>query len=219
MADILTVESLKSFAADFVVRIQNNRIEELVGVTDGKAVGTYLEHHFKTFLERRSIANDWGNSAHGIDLPTINTDIKFTSVKQPQSSLPYRDSKQKIFGLGYNLIVFVYHKDDSLNLNVTFPSVSFISKERTADYMLTKNIRTALSAPINANEEDIYALLKDRNLPGDDITYNQIVTEIMSNIPQQGYLTISNALQWRAQYRRVIDVAGTVKGVEKVYAK
>jgi hypothetical protein len=33
---------------------------------------------------------------------------------------------------------------------------------------------------------------------------------------QVGYLTISNALQWRLQYRRVIDVAGKVEGVLKV---
>lgn len=37
--------------------------------------------------------------------------------------------------------------------------------------------------------------------------------------PKQGYLTISNALQWRAQYRRVLDVSGTVDGVDKIYGK
>ena len=29
----------------------------------------------------------------------------------------------------------------------------------------------------------------------------------------QGYLTISNALQWRLQYARVIEKAGTIEGV------
>lgn len=53
-----------------------------------------------------------GSSAKGLDLPSVNTDIKVTSVVQPQSSCPYRDSKQKIYGLGYNLIVFVYIKED-----------------------------------------------------------------------------------------------------------
>ena len=39
-------------------------------------------------------------SAKGIDLPSveINTDIKVTSIKQPQSSCPFKDAKQKIFG-------------------------------------------------------------------------------------------------------------------------
>jgi hypothetical protein len=58
-----------------------------------------------------------GSSALGIDLPSedILTDIKVTSVKQPQSSCPFRDAKQKIFGLGYNLLIFVYDKKDNLH--------------------------------------------------------------------------------------------------------
>ena len=211
----LNIDELKNAARDFATAISNHRNEELVGITDGKAVGTYLEHHFKEYLQTRCYAEDWGNAAKGIDLPTINTDIKFTSVKQPQFSLPYKDSKQKIFGLGYNLIVFIYKKDDASDLNITFSSVTFVNKERTADYTLTKLIRQHLE--IGANEEDIYALLNDRNIPGDDVTYNQIVTEIMTHLPEQGYLTISNALQWRAQYSRLESVAGNVKGIDKLY--
>ena len=39
-----------------------------------------------------------GKSSQGIDLPSKNilTDIKVTSVRQPQSSCPYRDAKRKI---------------------------------------------------------------------------------------------------------------------------
>ena len=87
---------------------------QLYGITDGKAVGTYVEHKFKEYLKEK-YEFTIGNSASGIDLPDydINTDIKVTSIKQPQSSCPYKDSKQKIFGLGYNLLVFVYDKIDS----------------------------------------------------------------------------------------------------------
>lgn len=38
----------------------------------------------------------------------------------------------------------------------------------------------------------------------------------MENPPQRGYLTISNALQWRLQYNRVINKAGDVDGIRKV---
>ena len=48
-----------------------------------------------------------------------------------------------------------------------------------------------------ANKEDIIALLTDKNVPGDEITYNDLADEIFNNPPEQGYLTISNALQWR----------------------
>ena len=45
----------------------------------------------------------------------ICTDIKVTSITQPQSSCPFKNARQKIYGLGYNLLVFVYNKEDSRN--------------------------------------------------------------------------------------------------------
>ncbi|MDO8366758.1 MAG: hypothetical protein Q7T20_08190, partial [Saprospiraceae bacterium] len=88
-------------------------IRELYGVTDGKAVGTIIEHKFKQHLLEKFDLHV-GNSANGIDLPgvEIETDIKVTSVRQPQSSCPFKDARQKIFGLGYNLLLFVYDKLD-----------------------------------------------------------------------------------------------------------
>ena len=41
----------------------------------------------------------------------------------------------------------------------------------------------------------------------------------MQRTPAQGYLTISNALQWRLQYSRVLEKAGTVVGVQALYRK
>lgn len=56
----------------------------------------------------------------------------------------------------------------------------------------------------------------ERNLPVDDIQANRIAEELLKKKPEQGYLTISNALQWRLQYGRIIDVAGNVKGVHNL---
>ena len=88
----------------------------LIGVTDGKAVGTYVEHRFQNYLDEK-YSLIIGSSAKGIDLPgdTIQTDIKVTSITQPQSSCPFKNARQKIFGLGYNLLVFVYDKRDTEN--------------------------------------------------------------------------------------------------------
>ncbi len=52
-----------------------------------------------------------------------------------------------------------------------------------------------------ANKEDLLAYFEDRNIPWDEITYDQLAEEVLSNPPEQGYLTISNALQWRLQYK------------------
>lgn len=64
-----------------------------------------------------------------------------------------------------------------------------------------------------AIKEDIIGFLEDRNVPGDEIILNQIAEQILSETPEQGYLTISNALQWRLQYKRVINLQNKINGV------
>lgn len=145
------------------------------------------------------------------------TDIKVTSIKQPQSSCPYKDAKQKIFGLGYNLLVFVYNKIDNPKTKTTtllFVSCTFISSERTADYTTTYRLREMIKD--KANEEDIVAYLTDKNIPADEITLQNMAKMIMKNPPKQGYLTISNALQWRLQYQRVVSLTKNVSGINKI---
>lgn len=83
----------------------------LYGVTDGKTIGTYFEHKFKAYLVAKYTYAP-GNSASGIDFPEINVDMKVTSVTQPQSSCPFSSVRQKIFGLGYSVLIFVYSKRD-----------------------------------------------------------------------------------------------------------
>ncbi len=207
----LTTAILVQEAKKFSQMISKQNHTALIGVTDGKAVGTYVEHLFQNYLNDKYTMTV-GSSASGIDLPSVNTDIKTTSYVQPQSSCPFKSARQKIFGLGYNLLVFVYNKQDtktSCTLHITH--CTFIEANRTADYTLTALLRNMLS--VDANKEDIIGLLSDKNVPGDEITYNDLADEILANPPQQGYLTISNALQWRLQYKRVIELDNSVGGV------
>jgi hypothetical protein len=53
-------------------------------------------------------------------------------------------------------------------------------------------------------------------LPVDEIEASAIADELLTAAPQMGYLTISNALQWRLQYSRVIEKAGSVPGLVRV---
>ena len=55
--------------------------------------------------------------------------------------------------------------------------------------------------------------MRDRNLPLDEIEAYKIAEELLKSPPEQGYLTVSNAPQWRLQYGRVIERAGKVDGV------
>ncbi len=213
MKQLLTLDLLIEETKKFCEIERNKYHKELYGVTDGKAVGTYVEHKLKEYLSEKYIFTN-GNSASGIDLPDplINTDIKVTSIRQPQSSCPYKSSRQKIFGLGYNLLVLVYDKIDDENGGLLkFLNVTFVEKDRTADYTTTKRLIEMLND--GANKEDLIAYFLDRNIPGDEITYENLADELLVKTPKQGFLTISNALQWRLQYARVIALNNKVDGI------
>ena len=212
----LTLEKLQEEAKTFSELESEHDETSIYGSTDGKAVGTYLEHKFTDFL-RQKYEFDSGNSASGIDLPELEVDIKTTSIFQPQSSCPFNSARQKIFGLGYNLLVFVYKKEDNQQTKTSrlyILHTIFVSKNRTADYQLTTSLSKILEN--NANKDDIIALFHDKNLPVDDILADSLADEILSHKPEIGYLTISNALQWRLQYSRIIEEAGNVSGIARL---
>jgi len=214
----LTIPKLIEEAQLFCVGQSKFQHKELFGVTDGKAVGTLIEQKFQKHLHDKYDVTI-GSSASGVDLPSadILTDIKVTSIKQPQSSCPFKDAKQKIFGLGYNLLVFVYDKTDdetTKTATLNFVSCSFVSKERTADYTTTYRLREMVKD--KANEADIIAYLQDKNIPADEITLSKLAEQILQTPPEQGYLTISNALQWRLQYQRIVTLTDEVKGITKI---
>ena len=212
----LTVDLLIQAAKDFCKQESGVYRTEPLAVTDGKKVGTIVEHLFQEFLEER-YSMTTGSSALGLDLPSVNTDIKVTSIVRPQSSCPYKDSKQKIYGLGYNLIVFVYQKEDDDKKKkgkLDFLSCTFINKERTADYQTTTGLRSIIAN--NANVDDVFAFLAERNIPGDEVTLLNMAEDILKNPPEIGYLTISNALQWRLQYGRIVNLDETVNGITPI---
>lgn len=211
--DQLTVDSLIESAKQFCKEQSGVYRNELYGISDGKAIGTLVEHLFQTYLNER-FQIEIGSSANGLDLPSIQTDIKVTSIKQPQSSCPYKDSKQKIFGLGYNLIVFVYQKIDDGGLRkgmLDFISCTFIESKRTADYQTTTGLRKIIDN--DGNVDDIFAFLIERNIPADEVILHKMAEEILMTPPEIGYLTISNALQWRLQYGRVVMLNEVVHGL------
>ncbi len=221
MKEKLTLNKLIDEAQKFCVTESSFKNKTLFGVTDGKAVGTYIEHKFKNYLGNKYLLTI-GSSASGIDLPSddIQTDIKVTSIKQPQSSCPFKDAKQKIFGLGYNLLVFVYDKNDepkTKTATLNFVSCTFISKDRTADYTTTFRLREMVKD--KANEADIISYLNDKNIPADEITLSKLAKQILRKPPKQGYLTISNALQWRLQYQRIVDLIDNVQGITQIIRK
>jgi hypothetical protein len=215
----LTILALKKEAKRFLDAFAKER-PELFGITDGKAVGTYVEEKFNFYLRERYEYQP-GNAASGIDFSELGVDVKATSIRQPQSSCPFRSAEQKVYGLGYNLLVFVYEKTDDSGKKAAvldFKYVVFVHSDKTADFQTTKGILEILDR--EGNNDDIIAFLEERNLPLDEIGRVQLAEKIMHERPKQGYLTISNALQWRLQYGRVISLASKAEteGVENLLA-
>lgn len=212
----LTVEILRAEAAIFAEVETNFPEPSLYGTTDGKAIGTYLEHKFIAHLVAKYNFPK-GNSARGIDIPSLEVDIKVTSIKQPQSSSPFKSARQKIYGLGYHLIIFVYDKsddDETRTGKLDMAHTIFVDKSRTADFQMTQGILDIVGR--DGNDDDIVAFFQDKNLPVDEIEARSLAEAILADPPELGYLTISNALQWRLQYKRVISQAGEVSGIHRV---
>jgi hypothetical protein len=201
----LTVDLLCAEASIFALQKSKHSDQTLYGVTDGKAIGTYLEHRFQKFLHEK-YEYVKGSSAKGIDFPELEVDMRVTRSTQPQSSCPFKSARQKIYGLGYSLLIFVYNKIDnpeSQTGTLNILHTTYVEKHRTADFQTTSGLSKLLEN--DGNIDDIVAFLMERYLPVDDTEAYNIAEYILENPPVIGYLTISNALQWQLQYRRVIN--------------
>lgn len=212
----LDIQSLSSEAGRFTEMESSHSEPALFGVTDGKAIGTYVEHKFRAHLDERYLYEK-GSSASGIDFPGLNVDMKVTRVTQPQSSCPFKSARQKIYGLGYSLLVFVYEKTDDAATQtgkLDFLHTVFVDESRTADYQTTTGILGIIEN--DGNSDDLMAFMQERSLPVDDIQALQLAQELLANPPKVGYLTISNALQWRLQFQRILNQAGQVEGIQRI---
>lgn len=225
----LTLALFRNAAKGFAEELAVTPLPSLYGATDGKAVGTQVEIMFKAYLQARyDLAV--GNAATGLDFPSLNLDLKVTSRKQPQSSCPFRAATQKIYGLGYNLLIIVYTKRDDPMEQAAYleiENVIYIDETRTGDFTLTRMIRQiiedadGLESSSDAVIDDLDALLQDKNVPLDEVSRRRLAERLVIDVPEQGILTISNALQWRLQYNRAISTAavGTmVPEVEDLHA-
>ncbi|MGB2728610.1 MAG: restriction endonuclease [Halobacteriota archaeon] len=194
---------------DLCADVSQRKIAELFQVTDGKKIGTYIERECKRYLEQRTGLTMEGSAALGKDLPLFNIDIKTTSAVQPQSSSPYRSLDEKIFGLPYNVLLFIYRKEDKKGYaRLGILRCCYIPKELTGDYSTTRLARELrdnyLRKEIGVDEiigrlEEKLGITEVADLnvtPG-------IVQRIIDNPPSPGVLTISFALQWRLQYGRM----------------
>lgn len=212
----LTLDALKVAAAEFAESCSVARAPSLYGVDNGKIIGTHIEREFVRHLAEQ-FTFPRGSAARGVDLPSLNVDIKTTSSRQPQSSTPYRSARQKIYGLGHHLLVFVYDKTDNdarrdAILNVR--EAIYIDMAHTGDAGMTQELRRLLDG--GTTTEALAAFMIGRDLPVSPTEAVALAEEVLVSRPEQGVLTISNALQWRLQYGSALRLAGTMDGVSKL---
>jgi len=121
------------------------------------------------------------------------------------------------FSSGYSLLIFVYEKHDDFKKKTGILQIQhtiFVDSKRTADFQTTTGILKLLD--LGANSDDLAAFFEERMLPLDEIGIHELADEVLRVRPEPGYLTISNALQWRLQYSRVISEAGQVDGIFRI---
>lgn len=123
---LLTVDTLCTEAALFSA-LESQHPEPLIyGITDGKAVGTYLEQKFKNYL-KGNYDFVLGNSASGIDFPELLIDMKTTRIKQHKR-------------LHFQLIGEIDNKSTLFDDTVYF--ISFEKKKEAEDTCLLLNSET-----------------------------------------------------------------------------
>ncbi len=172
-------------------------------------MGTYLEHKFQAYLQSR-YEYARGSSAKGIDFLELAVDIKVTSIRQPQSSCPFKSARQKIYGLGYSLLVFVYDKKDDPQTQtgqLEIQHTIFIQKDRTADYQMTVALQRMIQN--RANREDILAYFEDHHLPFEDAEAIRLAEEVLQKPPEIGALGRTLPPPW---FVRAIECASKVEG-------
>ena len=138
-------------------------------------------------------------------------DIKVTSARQPQSSCPFKSARQKIYGLGYSLLVFVFDKQDDharrtgkLDIQHTL----FVQKERTADFQTTSGLRKLIEN--QANRDEVLAFFEDRYLPFADRESVLLAESVLLNPPELGALGRMERSRW---FDYPIECAGRTEGV------
>lgn len=138
-------------------------------------------------------------------------DIKVTSIRQPQSSCPFKSASQKIYGLGYSLLIFVYEKKDderTRTARLDIQHVVFVEKERTADYQTTTGLRRLLEN--NANRDDILAFFEERFMPFADEESIGLADRILREPPEVGFLRASHERIRPQLFQQVVEREGTI---------
>lgn len=190
----LTTKLLLEVARELVTELNAHPLDKL----PSKLTGTTIEEQLHTMLEERC-DHIRGNAAKGLDLPTISYDIKVTHINKPQSSAAYSSAAEKVYGLGYGILLLTYElKAGKLH----FLDPVLIRRGETADFRMTRELRAMHVAHV---PQAVYtAYLRGSGLAFQGGELEALGKRLRGEKPPLGQLGLTYTPQWRVRYGRVL---------------
>lgn len=194
-------DTIEEFCADIESRTVPN--SEISG---SKGIGTYFEEELRDWFEENHGFVSEGSVGIYVDLPVFNVDVRATSNSQPQSSSKAVDPGERLVGVDYNILLFVYDREkvgDGSHFEIV--SCVYIPKENAADHRITEDVSKLAKEYGNdeLSEAEFREQLEDMTGTSFGEISDEIFDRIKKNPPEKGVITISPAIQWRFRYSKM----------------
>ncbi len=172
---------------------------EIIGPNSGRRIADYIEDTYMKKLKTRLFIES-GKKKEGLDFPTINTDIKVTRIKKPQSTAAIKDIHAKIFGLGYNLIIFFYDFGGDDGNQLIIKKTIYIPINKTADFKMMNKLEDILGEEDVLAEELKYQYEEMEHYEEIELNEYRKLAKKMSNNYVEGYLSYAGDPRWHLTY-------------------
>ncbi|PSQ58470.1 MAG: hypothetical protein BRD23_06785 [Halobacteriales archaeon SW_9_67_25] len=212
----LNLRNYLDSVAEFCAEMESRTVPEDKSGTS-KQIGTYFEKELRDWFEEKHGLVSEGSVAEDIDLPAFNLDVKTTSNRQPQSSSTFDDPGERIVGVDYNILLFVYDKQSVDGGNkFEIKTCAYIPKERASDYRKSDDAVKLVAdyGEGKLSESELREQLE--NLTGVGAISDEKFNEIKENPPEKGAITITPALQWRFNYNKMVK-EDVPEGTDRIY--
>lgn len=212
----LDLQNYLDSVAEFCAEMESRTVPDGKSGTS-KQIGTYFEKELRDWFEDKHGLVSEGSVAEDIDLPAFNIDVKTTSYRQPQSSSTFDDPGERIVGVDYNILLFVYDKQSVDGGNkFEIKTCAYIPKERASDYRKSEDAVKLVADYRDGklSESELREQLED--LTGVGAISDEKFNEIKENPPEKGAITITPALQWRFNYNKMVK-EDVPEGTDHIY--
>lgn len=215
-SDELDLREYFDTVAAFCVDVESRTVP--VDESDtSKRIGTYFEKELRDWFETKHGLVSDGSVAQGIDLPAFNLDVKTTSNRQPQSSSPFDDPGERITGVDYNILLFVYDKQSVEGGNrFEIVSCAYIPRERASDYRKSENARKLVADYREGKLSEAELREQLEELTGVGAISDEKFEEIKRDPPKTGAITMTPAVQWRFNYNKMTK-PDVPEGTDRIY--